>query len=145
MRKVPIVSTRRIIVRGVATCLLLVLLSSCTLSDTPTTTPLPTTPVTATNNGVTLLLWHGWFGAKLQTLSRLVDRFNEQHPNGRVLLQTMSLSTFGGDLRAASLAGSGPHIVLMPNSWIGGLADANVLRPLNDAITPAEQKSLLPV
>jgi len=145
MRKVPIVSARRIIVRGVAACLLLVLLSSCTLAGTPTATPQPTPSVTAANNGVTLLLWHGWFGAKLQTLSRLVDRFNEQHPNGRVLLQAVSLSTFGADLRAASLAGSGPHIVLMPNSWIGGLTDANVLRPLDDAFTPAEQQSLLPV
>jgi maltose-binding protein MalE len=91
-----------------------------------------------------LLLWHGWGGPERLALSRLVDRFNESHPNGRVLLQPMPLATFAGDLRAAVAAGSGPHIVLIPNSWVGSLADAGILRSLDDLIAQPDQDALLP-
>lgn len=131
-------------VRGMAFCMLLVLLGACATPVTPTT-PTPSAPVNVSSRGVTLLLWHGWFGAKRQALSRLVDRFNEQHPEGRVLLQSMSLATFAGDLRAAAAAGGGPHLVLIPNSWVGGLADGEVLRPLDDLVPPDERQALLPV
>jgi len=129
----------------VAICLLLILLSACANPDVPAATPAPTTTTAPPSGGVTLLLWHGWFGARLQALSRLVDRFNAQHADGRVFLQAMSLSSFGRDFQAAVAAGGGPHIVLIPNSWIGSLADADVLRPLDDAFSPAEQRALLPV
>lgn len=136
---------RRTIVRGVAVCLLIVLLSACTTTAAPTPTPPSATAAPAASNGLTLLLWHGWYGTKLQSLTRLVDRFNEQHPDGRVLLQAMPLANFERDVRAGALAGGGPHMVLIPNSWLGGLAGAGILRPLDDAITPAEQRALLPV
>lgn len=128
-----------------AACLLMIVLSACAATDTPAATPAPTATTSVSNRAVTLLLWHGWFGAKRQALNRLVDRFNEQHPEGRVLLQPMPLATMGADLRSAAATGSGPHLVLIPNSWVGGLADGNVLRPLDDLIPPSEQRALLPV
>jgi arabinogalactan oligomer/maltooligosaccharide transport system substrate-binding protein len=133
------------IIRGVAACLLLVLLSACDPAATPTLPPTPTTSLGVSNGSITLLLWHGWGGAERQALSRLVDRFNERHPNSRVLLQSMPLATLAGDLRAAVAAGSGPHMVLIPNSWVGALADAGALRPLDDLLAQPEQDTLLPV
>ncbi len=134
---------RHAIIRGVALCVLLAWLSACN----PTAAapqPSPTSPPGGSSGSVTLLLWHGWGGAERLALSRLVDRFNERHPNGRVLLQTMPLATLASDLRTAVAAGAGPHIVLIPNSWVGGMAAAGVLRPLEDTITQPDLDALLP-
>ena len=136
---------RHTIVRGVAGCLLLIVLASCAAAGGTTATPAPTVAANSASGGTTLLLWHGWFGTKLQTLSRLVDRFTARHPDSRVFLQAMPLATFDGDLRAAAATGTGPHLALIPNSWIGALADAGVVGPLDDTFPPAEQRSLLPV
>ncbi len=135
---------RPTIVYSVVACLLLILLSSCGAAAATPTPPAPT-PVLEGNAGgnVTLLLWHGWSNADSQTLGRLVERFNRQHPTGQITLQQVPLATFGSELRAAVARGSGPHLILMPNSWTGSLAD--VLLPLDDQIAPAEQETLLPV
>ncbi|HEY3229590.1 MAG TPA: extracellular solute-binding protein, partial [Roseiflexaceae bacterium] len=131
------------IIRGMAAGLLIILLAAC--DPTAGAAPVPTPASSGTANAnVTLVLWHGWGGAERQALSRLVDRFNEQHPNGRVLLQPMPLATMASDLRAAVAAGSGPHIVLIPNSWVGGLAEAGALRPLDDMLARPDQDAPLP-
>jgi ABC-type glycerol-3-phosphate transport system substrate-binding protein len=121
---------------------LLVVLAACTAGGTASSPPATAQP--GASGGVTLLLWHGWGGGERMALGRLVDRFNEQHPAGRVLLQAVPLSTMAGDLRAAVAAGTGPHIILIPNSWVGGLADAGALRPLDALIAAPEQAALLP-
>lgn len=90
------------------------------------------------------MLWHGWSATARQALSRLVDRFNQQHPNGRILLQSIPLSSFDTDLRAALAAGGGPHIVLVPNAWIGSFAQQGALLPLDGLITAGDRQALLP-
>jgi ABC-type glycerol-3-phosphate transport system substrate-binding protein len=142
LKATPDVIARNAILRGAILCLLLVALSACIPANTAS--PPPATAQAGPSGGVTLLLWHGWGGAERLALGRLVDQFNERHPNGRVLLQAMPLATMSRDLRAAVAAGSGPHIVLIPNSWVGGLADAGVLRSLDDLIGESDQAALLP-
>jgi ABC-type glycerol-3-phosphate transport system substrate-binding protein len=137
------VIARHAIIRGVLLCAWLAWLSACS-STTAAPQSQPTPAPGGSNANVTLLLWHGWGGAERLALSRLVDRFNESHPNGRVLLQTMPLATLAGDLRTAVAAGGGPHIVLIPNSWVGGLAAAGVLRPLEDTVAQSDLDALLP-
>jgi maltose-binding protein MalE len=129
--------------RVVACLLVLLVLSACDMSASATTTPPTQMPGSSVAN-TTLLLWHGWGGPERLALARLVDRFNEQHPNGRVLLQTMPLATFSNDLRTAAVAGTGPHLMIIPNSWVGGLADAGALRPLDDLIDSSVQNAMLP-
>jgi maltose-binding protein MalE len=128
--------------RVVACLLLLLVLSACDMSASATTPPTP--PPGSSGSGNTLLLWHGWGGPERLALARLVDRFNEQHPNGRVLLQTMPLATFSNDLRTAAIAGTGPHLMIIPNSWVGGLADAGALLPLDDLVDQPTQDAMLP-
>jgi maltose-binding protein MalE len=135
------VIARHAILRGIAFCLALAMLAACTPANTASP---PATAQAGQPSGVTLLLWHGWGGVERLALGRLVDQFNERHPSGRVLLQTMPLATMASDLRTAVAAGSGPHIILVPNSWVGGLADAGALRSLDDLIGESEQAALLP-
>jgi ABC-type glycerol-3-phosphate transport system substrate-binding protein len=93
---------------------------------------------------MTLVLWHGWSSGPRQVLSRLVDQFNRQHPAGRISLQPVPLASFEGDLRAALAAGGGPHLILLPNSWIGSLSATDALLPLDGLLGASDQQPLLP-
>lgn len=127
-------------IRWVCAVALLLVLAGCSAGAAPPAAT-PTAPALA---GGTLVLWNGWPASARQPLSRLVDRFNQQHPDGRIILQSIPLASFESDLRAALAAGGGPHIVLMPNSWVGSLAEQNALLPLDDLVPAAERQALLP-
>lgn len=129
--------------RLVAYVVILLLLAACATAATPAPQP-ESTVLAAPPTSTTLVLWHGWSNTPRQTLSRLVDQFNQQHPSGRISLQPVPLASFDGDLRNALAAGGGPHLVLLPNSWIGGLASNDALLALDDLISSGDQKPLLP-
>lgn len=120
---------------------ILLLLVACAADPTPAPA---STAQAAAPPGATLVLWHGWPGAPRQVLGRLVDQFNRQHPAGRISLQAVPLASFDGDLRNALAAGGGPHLVLLPNSWIGSLAEKDTLLALDDLLSSGDQKPLLP-
>ena len=128
--------------RAAACLLLLLLLTACAITATQEPQN-PTEPAGAAKNSVTLVLWHGWSSVARQTLSRLVDLFNRQHPAGQIVLQPVPLATFDSDLRGALAAGSGPHIVLLPSTWVGSLAAKDALLPLDELLTAAEQRAMV--
>lgn len=134
---------RGIHIRLVAVLVVLALLAACAPQAAPEATPPPTQLSEST--GGPLLLWHGWAGAERQALGRLVEQYNRQQTSGRVVLQSVPLASFAAELRAAVAAGSGPHLILIPNTWIGGLAEASVLLPLDNLLSADESNALLPV
>jgi arabinogalactan oligomer/maltooligosaccharide transport system substrate-binding protein len=129
--------------RLVAYVAILLMLAACTTATTPASAP-GSTVQAAAPAAVTLVLWHGWANAPRQALSRLVDQFNQRHPAGRISLQSVPLASFESDLRSALAPGGGPHVMLLPNSWIGSLSQTDALLALDDLIAPADQKPLLP-
>src|SRR5690242_1327852 len=137
---------RPAIVQGVAACLLLMLLGACDTTAASAPPPASTTPAASaeSSGAVTLVLWHGWAGDQRMALGQLVERFNRQHPSGQIILQEVPLATFDSSLRSQIASGSGPHLILIPNSWVGSLAEANALLPLDELISPSEQQPLLP-
>jgi len=122
---------------------ILLMLAACTTAIPPGPAP-DSTALAAAPAGVTLVLWHGWANAPRQALSRLVDQFNQQHPAGRISLQPVPLASFDSDLHNALAPGGGPHVMLLPNSWIGSLSETDALLALDDLIAPGDQKPLLP-
>lgn len=132
---------RQALARWLLAALLLALLTACAASGGQAGSA-PTAPAEQRVGPVTLVLWHGWSGTRRQALSMLVDRFNLSHPGGRVRLQALPLATLGSDLRGAALDGTGPHLALLPNSWLGSLAP--ILLALDDQIPASERQALLP-
>lgn len=130
--------------RLVAVLLIVALLTACESGSAPETSSSPTIVANASSVGP-LLLWHGWSGSDRQALGRLVEQYNRQQSDGRIVLQSVPLASFAAELRAAVAAGSGPHLILIPNTWIGGLAEAGVLLPLDDLAPAQEIGTLLPV
>ncbi|HWQ11904.1 MAG TPA: extracellular solute-binding protein, partial [Roseiflexaceae bacterium] len=88
--------------------------------------------------------WHGWSGARRQALGRLADRFNRRHPAERVSLVSVPLAGFAAELRSAVGAGAGPHLALIPNTWVGDLAEQGALLPLDDLVPEADRAALIP-
>jgi arabinogalactan oligomer / maltooligosaccharide transport system substrate-binding protein len=129
---------RRSFVRGTAGLCLTALLSACAA---PTTTAPAATPAAMPT---TLLLWHGWSGAARQVLSQQVELFNRQASGGRVVLQSVPLASLALDLRGAVQAGSGPHLAILPNTWIGDLVADGALLPLEERLKADELKPFLP-
>jgi maltose-binding protein MalE len=110
----------------------------------PTSTPLNPLPVSVERR-TTLVFWHAWPSPEQHTLARLVDTYNQEHPETQVLLQAMPIASLTDELRAASLVGSGPHLVLLQNHTIGALAQDGLLLPLdNDTFAAEEREALLP-
>lgn len=127
--------------RLVALALLIVLLAACSARTAP---PEPTPAAAPGAPGVTLVVWHGWYGAERQALGRLADRYNRLHPEGRISLVSVPLATFASELRAATAAGGGPHLALLPNTWVGELAATGALLPLDELVSDAEREALIP-
>ena len=134
---------RPVAVRLTALAFLLALLASCAGSRTPAGAADPTPAAVA--GPVTLVLWHGWYGAERQALGHLAERFNRLHPSGRVSLVSVPLAGFPGELRSAIASGGGPHLALIPNTWVGDLAEQGALLPIDGLVTDDERRALLPV
>lgn len=128
----------------VAILLIAALLAGCESRSVPDISSAPTNVANAPGVGP-LLLWHGWSGSDRQALGRLVEQYNRQQNDGRIVLQSVPLASFAVELRASVAAGSGPHLILIPNTWIGGLAEAGVLLPLDDLMPAQDIDALLPV
>lgn len=108
----------------------------------PTAVVDPVAPVR--ERTITLVLWHAWPSPEQQTLATLVDNFNQSHAAIQVVPQAMSLATLTSELRAAALTGSGPHLMLLQSHTLGPLAQEQLLLPLDDLVSPAEQDMVVP-
>ena len=132
----------RLIARLAALWILLILLTGCVLTSFPAPSLVPT-DVTKNGGTATLVFWNGWSTTDRQVLNRLVARFNMQQAARRIVVQAVPLATFGNELRGQLEIGNGPDIMLMPNTWIGNLAESGALLSLDDWISPSERQQLL--
>jgi maltose-binding protein MalE len=121
--------------------LLLGAVTACSATS-PTSTSLNPLPVSVEQR-TTLVFWHAWPSPEQHTLATLVDTYNQEHPETQVLLQAMPVSSLTDELRAASLVGSGPHLVLLKNHTIGALAQDGLLLPLDDELFASEEREAL--
>jgi maltose-binding protein MalE len=127
--------------RTICCLLLLLTLAGCASAGTAAT---PATPQPAPAPPINLFLWHAWSSEQSLVLGRLVEAYNSGQSQVRVLPQRVSIASMADDIRAASQAGGGPHIMLIPNRWLGLLAAEGILLPLDDYLPVAEQGRLLP-
>jgi ABC-type glycerol-3-phosphate transport system substrate-binding protein len=125
-----------------ALLLLAVAAASCGAPGTQAPTPAPS--AAGAPDSVTLVLWHGWHGADRDALARLADAYNRANPQGRVRLQPVPLASFAADLRAAAAGEAGPHMALIPSTWVGTLAQAGALLPLDDLTRAEDREALIP-
>ncbi|NJM08561.1 extracellular solute-binding protein [Candidatus Gracilibacteria bacterium] len=127
------------------TCLWVILLVGCSgqaITNTPTTA---VPPAAARPGGkTTLYLWYAWPYPEQRALVNLIDRYNRASAEVEIIAQARPVASLASDLRVAAEEGRGPHLALLKNHTLGTLVETNLLRPLNDLISPKELERLLP-
>ncbi|WP_048152224.1 extracellular solute-binding protein [Palaeococcus ferrophilus] len=102
--------------------------STTTSSETTTTTS------SAAQEKVTIVLWHAIGPAELKAFEDLISEFEIEHPEIEIKLeQKADLET---SLKAAIPAGQGPDLFIWAHDWIGKFAEAGMLEPIDEYVTP---------
>lgn len=120
---------------------------TATPPPTATSAPQPTPPPeatsapqpTATLEPVTITIWHGWQGEYFNNIKSVFDKYSEAHPN--VTVELVQVPDLSDKIVTAVPAGEGPDIVAFANDWIGRLAEAGIIVPLDSYIDRAEYES----
>lgn len=90
-----------------------------------------------------LSLYYSTKLARQTVLGSLVNQYNRTRPAVRVIVQSVPRASLLQDLRTATLAGGGPHLLLLPSHALGAMGDQ--LLPLDDIVPSNDLSTLLPV
>ena len=88
------------------------------------------------NGPITLHFWNGFTGADGRTMLAIVKKFNDTHPDIHVVMQRMEWGTYYNKLFVAGLGHRGPEVFVIHTDSIGRFVRANLLRPMDDLLTP---------
>jgi arabinogalactan oligomer / maltooligosaccharide transport system substrate-binding protein len=104
-------------------------------SSTPATVaPTPTPePITGT-----IEIWHSWALKEGDALAEILAAFSATYPGIQVETLFVANSDLLQSYADAVISGGGPDILIAPNWWLGGMADAGVVAPL----TPESRQEL---
>lgn len=83
---------------------------------------------------ITITLWHAWTGAEETVLKEEVGRFMSQNSNMTVELLAIPFDQLQTKFTTEAGAGGGPDIIIGPTDWVGPLAEAGLLAPLDDLV-----------
>lgn len=113
-----------------------VLATACSLKKGPAPTSTVAgsvnTPATAapTQPARTIItVWHGWQGDYLTAIQKIFDEYAAAHPD--VTIWLVAMSDMSNKVMSAIPNGEKVDILAFTNDWIGRLADANIIAPLN--------------
>jgi arabinogalactan oligomer/maltooligosaccharide transport system substrate-binding protein len=91
-----------------------------------------------------LVLWHSWAGANADALVQILTQLKQDAP----LLNVETLFVAPNDLPQAYAdavaVGGGPDVAVTENWWIGNMAGANLVRPLDDLLQPGQSDEFYP-
>jgi maltose-binding protein MalE len=95
----------------------------------PTNTPVP--PTKAPAKEVTIKLWHSWTGAEAETGQKAIDSFTAANPNIKLEILAVPFDQLKNKYTTEASTGGGPDLLIGPKDWIGELAQANLIAPLD--------------
>lgn len=108
------------------------------LSLLPTATPTPT-PLAGR-----IVLWHSWAEGDGDALAAILAAYQQAEPGVTVDTLFVAYPDLAQAYADAVAGGGGPDLVLAPNWWLGDLATAGVIQPLDDLVPAAARESYWP-
>ncbi len=121
--------------------LILLLLTGCqpttTVAPDPSPAPPPTdTPApTETPSRTTILtVWHSWDADEEEVFRGLLADYQAEHPGVTVRLRRVPVDRIQTEYEEAVLSGEGPELLVGRSDWIGGLAERQIIAPLDDLL-----------
>jgi len=100
----------------------------------PTLAPTPTPYIPQGE----LTLWHSWGAADAEALTQILTRVKQQFPAVNVQTLFVAANDLPQAYADAVRAGGGPDLAVTANWWLSDLADAQVVRPLDDLLQPGQ-------
>jgi arabinogalactan oligomer / maltooligosaccharide transport system substrate-binding protein len=91
-----------------------------------------------------IVLWHSWAGADGDALAAILSAFRQRYPNITVDTLFVGYNDLPQSYTEAALAGGGPDVILSASWWLGDMAAADVVQPLNALVTPDELADFSP-
>jgi arabinogalactan oligomer/maltooligosaccharide transport system substrate-binding protein len=107
---------------------ILVMVSSMLLAACAPAAP----QATATAAPVTITVWHGFTGAEADTLTTAISNFEAANPGITITTLAVPFDQLQNKFTTEASTGGGPDVFFGPKDWIGTLADANLIAPLDD-------------
>jgi multiple sugar transport system substrate-binding protein len=83
-----------------------------------------------------LRFWNGFTGPDGVTMLRLVQRFNRENPDVRVLMQRMDWATYYNKLYVAGIGHRAPEVFVLQTHAVPRFARARFIRTVDDLIGP---------
>ncbi|ALM75819.1 extracellular solute-binding protein [Thermococcus barophilus] len=112
--------------------------SETTSSPTKTTTSSPTETTTTTETEKVpsgkVVIWHAMQPNEAQVFESIIEEFMAEYPSIEIVLEQKP--NLEDALKAAIPAGKGPDLFIWAHDWIGKFAEAGLLEPIDEYITP---------
>lgn len=105
---------------------------------------LPTATATPTPLAGRIVLWHSWAEGDGDALAAILTEYQRTQPNVIVDTLYVAYPDLAQAYADAVAGGGGPDLVLAPNWWLNGLAEAAVVQPLDGLISAEEMASYWP-
>ncbi len=118
--------------------------ATTTTGSTPAPSLLPTATPTPTPLAGRVVLWHSWAEGDGDALTAIIEAYRQAEPGVTVDTLFVAYPDLPQAYADAVTSGSGPDLLLAPNWWLGDLAGAGVLQPLDALVTPEEQAAYWP-
>lgn len=92
-------------------------------------------PISAQDSG-SLTLWHGWTGAEADTLNnQIIPAWEAANPGVSIKVLAVPFDQLKNKYQTEVATGGGPDLLIGPADWIGELASAELIRPLDDLVS----------
>ncbi len=92
-------------------------------------------PIAAQDSG-SLTLWHGWTGAEADTLNdQIIPAWEAANPGVSISVLAVPFDQLKNKYQTEVATGGGPDLLIGPADWVGELAGAELIRPLDDLVS----------
>ncbi|MCA9859582.1 MAG: extracellular solute-binding protein [Thermomicrobiales bacterium] len=92
-------------------------------------------PVATAQDSGSLTLWHGWTGAEADTLNnQIIPAWQEANPGIEIDVLAVPFDQLKNKYQTEAATGGGPDLLIGPADWVGELAEAELILPLDDLV-----------
>lgn len=101
-------------------------------------------PAAAQDSG-TVTLWHGWTGAEADTLNnQIIPAWQAANPDIKLNVLAVPFDQLKNKYQTEAATGGGPDLLIGPADWVGELAGADLIKPLDDLVSADALASYIP-
>ena len=100
--------------------------------------------VAAQDSG-SVTLWHGWTGAEADTLNnQIIPAWEAANPDIELDVLAVPFDQLKNKYQTEAATGGGPDLLIGPADWVGELAGAELIKPLDELVSADTLSAYVP-